>query len=191
MVNGKDETFRLVGMDHFNAMFEDATTKSWWRQVNGQVVAGPLKGTRLKELPSQQSTLSAWLREYPNSLILQPDTLFNKKYNELTDFDKGTIKSGLEKRDSGSWQMKSWVIGVVHNNFAKAYDWNELVEKRMIEDSLPGLPLIIMLEKDSTSFHVWNRRVNGHYLRFTTTDEAEMFKDINTKSVWNMNGVCV
>ena len=28
MVNGKQETFRLVGMDHFNAMFEDATTKS-------------------------------------------------------------------------------------------------------------------------------------------------------------------
>jgi hypothetical protein len=29
-VNGKYESFRLVGMDHFNAMFEDATTKSWW-----------------------------------------------------------------------------------------------------------------------------------------------------------------
>src|SRR5215218_4540892 len=28
LVNGKLETFRLVGMDHFNAMFEDATTKS-------------------------------------------------------------------------------------------------------------------------------------------------------------------
>jgi hypothetical protein len=26
MVNGKPETFRLVGMDHFNAMFEDSTT---------------------------------------------------------------------------------------------------------------------------------------------------------------------
>ncbi|MEZ4848709.1 MAG: hypothetical protein R3B93_08845 [Bacteroidia bacterium] len=33
VVNGKPEIFRLVGMDHFNAMFEDQTTKSWWRQV--------------------------------------------------------------------------------------------------------------------------------------------------------------
>ena len=31
IVNGKREEFRLVGMDHFNAMFEDKTTKSWWR----------------------------------------------------------------------------------------------------------------------------------------------------------------
>ena len=45
-VNGKPENFRLVGMDHFNAMFEDATTKSWWRQQSGTAIAGPLKGNR-------------------------------------------------------------------------------------------------------------------------------------------------
>jgi hypothetical protein len=39
IVNGKAETFRLVGMDHFNAMFEDATTKSWWRQSTGECIA--------------------------------------------------------------------------------------------------------------------------------------------------------
>lgn len=33
IVNGQPEKFRLVGMDHFNAMFEDETTKSWWRQI--------------------------------------------------------------------------------------------------------------------------------------------------------------
>jgi hypothetical protein len=33
IINGKKETFRLVGMDHFNAMLEDATTKSWWQQA--------------------------------------------------------------------------------------------------------------------------------------------------------------
>ena len=42
IVNGKTESFRLVGMDHYNAMFEDKTTKSWWRQETGEAVAGPL-----------------------------------------------------------------------------------------------------------------------------------------------------
>jgi hypothetical protein len=72
-VNGKNEQFRLVGMDHFNAMFEDATTKSWWRQVSGEAVTGPLKGERLKEIPSKQMRLSSWLELHPSSLILQPD----------------------------------------------------------------------------------------------------------------------
>ena len=77
-VNGKKESFRLVGMDHFNAMFEDAATGSWWQQATGKVVAGPLKGTVLKELVSKQLTLAAWLREYPNSHVMQPDPSFKK-----------------------------------------------------------------------------------------------------------------
>ena len=43
-VDGAPETFRLAGMDHFNAMFEDATTGSWWRQATGEAIAGPRRG---------------------------------------------------------------------------------------------------------------------------------------------------
>jgi hypothetical protein len=46
-------------MDHFNAMFEDSQTKSWWRQVNGEAIAGPLKGKTLPEIPSQLRRTSA------------------------------------------------------------------------------------------------------------------------------------
>lgn len=191
VVNGRKETFRLVGMDHFNAMFEDATTKSWWRQVSGEAITGPLKGKSLKELPSQQIVLSAWLRLHPSSTVLQPDTVFNKQYNRLADFDKGTVKSNLEKRDSLSWKPKSWIIGVVHGKEAKAYDWNELEAKQIIQDSLPGLPMLITLESDSASFHVWSRRVNGSVLRFQKQAGMQLLKDANTGSVWDMNGTCV
>lgn len=34
LVDGRAERFRLVGMDHGNAMFEDEHTGSWWRQAN-------------------------------------------------------------------------------------------------------------------------------------------------------------
>jgi hypothetical protein len=39
-------------MDHFNAMLRDQVTKVWWRQENGEAIAGPLKGHFLDELPS-------------------------------------------------------------------------------------------------------------------------------------------
>lgn len=190
-INGKPEEFRLVGMDHFNAMFEDATTKSWWQQATGVAVAGPLKGKVLQELPSQQLTLSAWLSLYPNSAIMQPDTLYKKDYDDLADFDKGTIKSSLEKRDSASWQFKSWVIGVVHNNTARAYDWNKLVEARLIQDSMPELPLMITLEKDTASFHVFSRNMNGTILKFEKNSNDTSLKDLNTQSTWNMQGACI
>src|ERR1700712_1059838 len=167
VVNGKPEEFRLVGMDHFNAMFEDATTKSWWQQATGIAIAGPLKGQSLAEIPSQQLTLAAWLRVYPNSTVLEPDSTYKKRYKGLDNYNKGTIEGSLEKRDSASWQFKSWVVGVIHDHHTKAYDWNDLVKKELIEDSLPNTPIVIALENDSASFHVWNRQVNGQSLRFT------------------------
>lgn len=189
VLNGKKEKFRLVGMDHFNAMFEDNTTKSWWRQATGEAVAGSLKGQQLDEIPSQQMTLGAWLRLYPNSLILQPDSGFKKEYEDLKGFDKGTIAGSLEKRDSASWHFKSWVIGIYFNGIAKAYDWNEAVNKKIIHDSLSGLPLIIFIEPDSSSFHVWNRQVNSMNLEFSADSSGLI--DVNTQSVWNYDGICI
>ena len=188
-VNGRKESFRLVGMDHFNAMFEDNTTKSWWRQVNGEAITGPLKGQSLKEIPSEQMSLATWLRAHPGTLIMQPDTLYKKEYGDLTGFDNGTIEGSLERRDSASWQLKSWVIGVEHNKESKAYDWNELVKKRVINDSLSQLPIVLVLESDTASYHVWNRNVNNQFLEFIIDNNT--LKDITTNSVWNFNGVCV
>lgn len=190
-VNGKLEKFRLVGMDHFNAMFEDAETKSWWRQATGIAVAGQLKGMALKEIESEQLTLGAWIRKYPNTTILQPDPVFADQYKGLQGFDDGTIQSGLEKRDSASWQFKSWVIGVQNNGHAKAYDWNELVKQRVINDTFQNTALVLVLENDSRSFHVWNRQVNDKLLHFTFDASSQTLKDTATNSQWTLNGECV
>ena len=195
IVNGKKESFRLVGMDHFNAMFEDKTTKSWWRQATGVAIAGPRKGNELKEIPSEQMRLASWLRLNPNSLILQPDPAFTKKYKDLAGFDDGTIKSGLEKRDSASWKFKSWIVGIQHDKTAKAYDWNELLAKKVINDSLPGLPVVIVIEPDNASWHVWNRNINNQSLVFSQdipifSRNIEGIIDITTGSTWNFDGLC-
>jgi hypothetical protein len=190
-VNGKLEKFRLVGMDHFNAMFEDVATKSWWRQATGIAVAGPLKGTALKEIASEQMSLGAWIRKYPNTTILQPDNVFAKQYKGLEGFDDGTIQSGLEKRDSASWQFKSWVIGLQNDGHAKAYDWNELVKQRVINDTFQNTALVLVLDNDNRSFHVWNRQVNDRLLQFSWDATSQTLKDTATNSVWNMNGECI
>ena len=190
-VNGKNEQFRLVGMDHFNAMFEDATTKSWWQQATGIAITGKLKGSRLTELPSSQMRLGDWLALYPDSEILQPDTTYKKQYADLKGFDEGTIKGKLEHRDSLSWQFKSWVVGVHINDKDKAYDWNELVKQKMISDSLNGTPMLITVEEDGRSFYVLNRKVNGQTLEFVQASTKELLEDTQTHSSWNRKGVCI
>jgi hypothetical protein len=191
MIKGQPDRFRLVGMDHFNAMFEDSRTKSWWQQATGVSIAGPLKGTALKEIPSRQLSLAAWLREYPDSRILQPDTVYKDDYEDLVNYDKGTIQGGLEKRDSASWKNKSWIIGVKTAMKEKAYDWNELVSHSIIQDSLPPSAIVLLLEKDSVSFHAFDRNINGQTLWFTKNAGSDTFSDNNTHSIWNMEGICI
>lgn len=189
-IDGKHEEFRLVGMDHFNAMFEDATTKSWWQQATGKAIAGDMKGKALAEIPSQQVTLASWIELHPDSKVLQPDTLFRKKYAGMEGFDKGTINSSLEKRDSGSWQFKSWVVGVDQQGMARAYDWNDLLKNKLIQDSLAGLPLLLTIGKDGESFYAFNRSVDNTVLQFERRD-AETLTDSNTNSTWTNAGIAI
>ena len=99
LVNGKPETFRLVGMDHFNAMFEDATTKSWWRQATGKAVAGELKGVALKEVASRQMSLAAWIRQYPNTTVLN---LILHLPGSIT-----TSKALMKERSVAGWRKET------------------------------------------------------------------------------------
>src|SRR6185369_12083833 len=73
IVKGQPEKFRLVGMDHFNAMFEDETTKSWWRQVNGEAITGSSKGETLPEVESTQLSIKKLFELYPQALVMQED----------------------------------------------------------------------------------------------------------------------
>lgn len=191
ILNGRLETFRLVGMDHFNAMFEDETTKSWWRQATGVAITGPLKGSSLSEIPSHQASLASWMRLHPNSTILQPDSNFKDDYNDLANFDKGTIHGHLEKRDSASWKMKSWVIGIKTNGFEKAYDWNDLLKNYFIQDTIGTQAVLLVLERDTSSFHAFCRTIHGQTLFFTPGNEYGQFIDSNTHSVWDQNGLCI
>jgi len=189
-VNGQPETFRLVGMDHFNAMFEDSRTRSWWRQVNGEAIAGKLKGQTLREIPSEQMRLESWISQHPNTLILQPDTLFNEEYEGLENYDEGKSKSALTRPDSLSWKEKSWVVGVSRGLYAKAYDWTDLKKQRVINDEVSSIPLVIALENDTASFHVWNRIAGLDTLTFVYSDSLKAMMDTRSHSFWDWSGRC-
>ena len=152
VVNGKNETFRLVGMDHFNAMFEDATTKSWWRQATGEAITGKLKGEKLPEVSSSQTSLGEWLRLYPNSLVMQADPDFVASYDSTFKYENGKSKSKLTGTDSLSWKDKSWVIGVKAGDKSKAYDWNQLKKEKIIRDKIDQTPIALILAADNKSF---------------------------------------
>ncbi len=157
VVDGKTETFRLVGMDHFNAMLEDRTTGSWWRQANGEAITGARKGTRLPELPMVQVTLRQWLAMYPNSLIMQGDPAFTDEYAKDYAYERGTSRKKLTGTDTASWKDKSWVVGLTVNGASKAYDWNRLHREGVVNDTIGGTPVVVLLGPDTVSYFAFRR----------------------------------
>jgi len=110
LVQGQADEFRLVGMDHFNAMFEDSRTGTWWRQATGEAVVGPLRGKALMPLSSRQMTLREWAHEHPNTRVLQADSTFADEFKGMRTYDKGLSKGKLTRRDSASWKPNMRVL---------------------------------------------------------------------------------
>jgi Protein of unknown function (DUF3179) len=173
IVNGKKESFRLVGMDHFNAMLEDATTKSWWRQVTGEAVAGKLKGQHLPEVFSTQTSLGEWLTLHPNSLIMQADNAFIQSYTKTTKYEDGTSRDDLTGTDSLSWKDKSWVIGVKIGDQRKAYDWIQLKKERIIHDKTGDTSLLIVVAPGDKSFFAFERPADD--ARFSLSHDTLLY----------------
>ena len=157
IVEGKPDEFRLVGMDHFNAMFEDKNTGSWWRQANGEAIAGPLKGQMLPELPTAQTTVSQWFKLHPDSKIMQPDPTYQAKYDSMSRYESGKGKSTLTKTDTTAWKEKSWVVGVQAGKDSKAFDWNKLVKQRVINDRVGVTPVAVVIAADNKSFFAFQK----------------------------------
>ncbi len=157
VVSGAVQEFRLVGMDHFNAMFEDGATGSWWRQANGEAIAGPMTGATLPRVPSTQGTLRHWLSLHPASLVMQPDPAFAEAYASLDGYEEGRRGGALTRTAPEAWSDKAWVVGVEAGGASTAYDWNALRSKGVIFDVIGAKPIVLVLASDEKSFHAFER----------------------------------
>jgi hypothetical protein len=164
LVNGKLENFRLVGMDHFNAMFEDETTKSWWRQATGEAITGPLKGQILPEFESSQLTLGTFFSLHPFGKVMVGEDSSTESYDSLGRFEKGRSKSNLTRTDSLSWKDKSWVVGIEVNDKSKAYDWIQLKQEKIINDNIGDTPIVIVIASDEQSFAAFVRNKEDNFI---------------------------
>jgi hypothetical protein len=173
--NGKPEHLRLVGMDYFNAMFEDETTGSWWQQATGQAIIGKRKGELWTPLPATQTTLANWLNLHPNSLILQEDPAFKEKYKRLEAYDKGNIKSSLLHREKAPGNPKNWMAWVKINGKTKSYAWEALEKQGWLRDSIDG-QLFMVASPDGKSLFAFKLPAGENKERYSAQEVLNLYK---------------
>ncbi|HVZ39023.1 MAG TPA: DUF3179 domain-containing (seleno)protein [Candidatus Kapabacteria bacterium] len=190
-LDGVVQAFDLVGMQHYNGVLADHATRSWWYQATGQAVMGPRAGRQLQEMFSEQMTLAAWIARHPNTLVLQPDSSSANFYKELSGFAHARTADRDASGRVVRWQDFGWVVGLVAGGTPRAYDWNDLLEHRVLNDQPGGVPVVIALEPDTTNFHAWKRLAPDAAHEFLPDSAGRGMRDRGTNSLWDWTGACI
>lgn len=94
---GQDElTFSNTGALHeSDLVMVDRQTGSYWWQVLGSAIVGPLTETELATLPSEMATWGDWTARYPETLVLTRETGFAR------DYERDAFATYSESVDAG------------------------------------------------------------------------------------------
>ncbi len=134
-----------------NAMtWWDHKTGSIWSQPWGRALDGPLAGTELELLPSQLVPWKTWREEHPNTLALQV----------------GDLRLGRAKLYTG------YVIGVTLEGSSTAFPYELAEEAGVINDAVGPYPVVVYVDPEKQSPHVYVRQLGDRVLTVVQEDGA-------------------
>jgi hypothetical protein len=195
-VNGQRLHFHLAGINNQNFIMRDEETGSWWQQVTGEAILGPLKGTRLQPVMHDELTFAVWRREQPGGRVLRPDPhIAEAARYEAADWETQMqrVPVATTDRDATTGQ-RTLVVGVDLNGAAKAYPKNLLGAQSPINDTVGGTPLLLVVGDDKRSVRAFARNVEGHAVEFFMKPAAQAglrLVDAATGSEWDFTGRAV
>src|ERR1700726_850764 len=145
----------------------DEETGSYWQQITGAAIAGPLKGQHLTLLPQDELSFGLWKKEQPNGTVLAPLAKYSPKYEKAdweTEYSK--LPTGIHGT-KGTLADRETIIGVVRNGAAEAYPLSSLtVQSPVLLDKLGGEPIMLVLGPDGKSVRVFSRNLGGNTMEF-------------------------
>ena len=193
-VDGRVLTFHLVGINNQNFVMQDAETGSWWQQVSGEAILGPLKGRHLTLLPFDQLTFALWHEESPAGRVLAPvDDIAAANRYARADWEQRMTKTPAPASADRQLAPRTLVLGVEVRGVARAYPLAGMNTVGVVLDEIAGTSIAIVRAPDGRSTRVFDRTVDGLPLELIAKTDASPFRlaDANTGSEWTFSGIAV
>ena len=171
----------------------DEETGSWWQQVTGEAIQGPLKGQRLLPVFHDELTFGLWKREKPEGRVLRPNEQIAHAGKYVpANWEERMVKVPVATSVAidKSLEPRTLVIGLTVNGVSKAYPLDALVKQSLILDNLGGVPIFIVLGDDKRSVRAFERSVDGRKLEFLLKPNTSTFAmvDAETGGEWDFTG---
>lgn len=210
-----DETvvldFQVSGMLRNSDMIMfDEQTESWWQQLTGEAIAGNFTGFSLDIVPSMVLSVEDFFARFPEGKILSQNTGIRSRYgyNPYVGYDKtdGVPYTGFinpQKLNNRLPYMER-VVNLSVNGKHKIYTFTSLSYRKAYNDEFLGQKVVIFFKKGTVSVLdqvkiseskdvgtavIFNPEVNGKLLTFR--EKNGFFYDKETKSKWDISGICL
>jgi hypothetical protein len=190
-IDGKVLTFRLSGINNQNFLMQDQETGSFWQQISGKAISGPMRGKQLELVHCDELTFDLWRRENPSGTVLRPVAEFRKYYSPK-DWDVkmkrqktvvDTAKTGIKPREL--------MFGVKIGETARAYPVDRVLKEKLIQDRVGETPVILVVGPDEKSVRVFASPPANDFYRDAKIAEDTLLMDSATGSRWNFKGCAV
>jgi hypothetical protein len=193
-IDGRRLRFHLAGINNQNFLMQDEETGSWWQQVTGEAVQGPMKGRRLDLVFHDEITFGDWKREHPGTRVLRPDRVAGRL--ESADWEKDVARLPVPKvaaMAKGPLPPREVVVGIRLGGAARAYPLASLRQQSPILDAVGGVPVALILGEDNRSVRAFERRVDGRELQLFQKPGSSppILVDAETGSAWSFAGEAV
>lgn len=188
-VDGRTLSFHLSGINNQNFIMRDEETGSWWQQVSGECIAGPLKGKQLRLVAHDELPFALWKREQPQGRVLKPDERVAAQYEPVDWEDRYARFPAITPVDpNDTLKPRDLVVGITLNGADKAYPMAKLEKQAPVTDTLGGAGLVVMLDASKKSARAFESTVDGRALTFSAGQDASHFTDAETGSTWDFRG---
>jgi len=187
-VGGRVLHFYLAGINNQNFLMRDRETGTWWQQISGKAIFGPMKGARLELAPFDELSFGLWKKESPGGQVLAAVARDQKEYD--SKWEEEVAKLPVPVSFPGT-ELKSRdvVIGLVVRGEARAYPMSTIVKQSPIEDRLGGAPVLLVMGPDGKSVRTFLSRVGDADIElFRRSGEGEFALVDSDGGEWSFKG---
>jgi hypothetical protein len=181
-----------------NKLMYDRNTDTLWHQMWGTPAFGSLVGSgiELERLPVTLTTWEAWYAEHPDTQVMDFDTGFVRDYRVgaayAEYFDSPDTMFPVWQR-SQALPAKTWVFAQLIDDQPKAYPLSELKDALVVNDTLAGHNLVVILEDGEHGARAFERGEHTFAPASTETttfimDEAGMSWQVTETALIAQNG---
>ena len=172
----------------------DEETGSWWQQVSGEAITGPLKGKKLKGVLHEELTFATWKREQPNGRVLTPDDKITAagKYAPANWEERMQNMPVATLNQDTTLPKRELIVGIKVKNAARAYPVAALRKQNPIVDHIGGTPIIVVLGDDGRSVRAFETLVDERPLELFLKPNTNPLRLVDASGgEWDFTGTAL